>query len=84
VVIMASMIHGIVEIIQVECRHCGLWNDVWNGNLSNRVFTAELFINALKIVSARPNVFNGTGRLVRSGIVVCLTQLGDSSQIGAD
>jgi hypothetical protein len=53
-------------------------------NLGNRIFTAVFLINALKIVSSRPNVFNRTGRLVRGSIVVLLTQLGDDRQIGAD
>jgi hypothetical protein len=58
--------------------------NVRSGNLGNCVFTTVLFVNALKIVSPGPNVFNGTRRLVRSSIVVRLTQLGDGRQIGAD
>jgi hypothetical protein len=87
---MVSMIHGIVEIIQGECKPkiCltavyGMMN-VRSGNLGNCIFTAVLFVNALKIVRPRPNIFDGTRRLVRSSIVVRLTQLGDGRQIGAD
>ena len=50
------------------------------GDLSNCIFAAVLLINALKVVSSRPDIVNRAYWLVWGSIMVLLAQLGDDCQ----